>query len=141
MNHEAVSATREASLSDRVVTEVTSWPAVSATRADCGSGIGLSAGSHQIVHLHEPGRAQVRLTRPVIQRMEDALLESGQVQLEELGDWVSVRLDSDSDAALLVSLVSVAIKANAAGPPGVSRRETAPCQDRSARRTNRWRRH
>jgi Family of unknown function (DUF5519) len=136
-----VSATREASLVDRVVTEVTSWPAVNASRADCGRGIGLSAGSHQIVHLHETGRVQVRLTRPVIQRMEDALLESGQVDLEERGDWVSVRLASDSDAALLVSLVSVAIKANGAGPPGVARREAPSCPDRAGHRRGRWRKH
>jgi hypothetical protein len=143
VNHEAVSATREASLADKVITEVTAWPAVSVTRADCGNGIGLTAGAHQIVHLHESERAQVRLTRPVIERMEDALADSGQVQLDGGGDWVSVRLAGDTDAALLVSLVSVAIKACAAEPPGVARRESPPCLERRGRRPGRhprWRR-
>jgi hypothetical protein len=119
--------TREGSYIDRVIAQVTAWPSVSASRADCGMGVGLSVNTHQIVHLHTPGGAHVRLTRPVILRMEDALLHSGRVEVEPSEDWVSVRLDSDSDVALLVSLVSVAIKATATEPPGVSRRAAHQC--------------
>ena|SRR5690349_8832488 len=130
-----VGAAREASLTDRVIAEVTTWPAVSASRATCGRGIALSVNSHQIVHLHDPTPAQVRLTRPVIQRMAEALRDSGRVEMEPGADWVSLHLHSDGDVALLVSLVSVAIKAHAAQPPGVSRREPAPCAG-----ARRWRR-
>jgi hypothetical protein len=122
-----VGAAREASLTDRVIAQVTAWPAVSASRATCGRGVALSVNSHQIVHLHDPTPAQVRLTRPVIQRMAEALQASGRVEMAPEDDWVSLTLDSDGDVALLVSLVSVAIKAHAAQPPGVSHRDPAPC--------------
>jgi hypothetical protein len=145
MNPVYVSGTREASLTDRVIAEVTTWPAVNATRAECGNGVALSVDSRQIVHLHDPGPAHVRLTRPVIFRMAEALRASGQVELDAAldaeHDWVSLRLNSDGDAALLVSLVSVAIKAHAAEPPGVARREPSPCRDEAARRSSPpWRR-
>jgi hypothetical protein len=119
--------TRETSYSDRVISQVTGWPSVSASRAECGMGVGLSVDTHQIVHLHAQGGAHVRLTRAVIVRMEDALLDSGRVEMESGEDWVSVRLDSDSDVALLLSLVSVAIKATAAEPAGVARRAAPQC--------------
>jgi len=130
-----VGATREASLTDRVIAQVTAWPALSAGRATCGRGVALSVDSRQIVHLHDLSPAHVRLTRPVIKRMADALHASGRVEMEPGTDWVSMRLDSEGDVALLLSLVSVAIKAHTAEPPGVSRHEPAPC---AANR--RWRR-
>jgi hypothetical protein len=120
--------------SDRVITQAITWPAVSVCRADCGMGVGLRVDTRQIVHLHAGGEAQVRLTRPVISRMEEALLHSGRVRVEPSQDWVCVRLDSDADVALLLSLVSVAIKATAGAPAGVSRRVTATCP--AARRTH-----
>ncbi len=122
-----VGAAREASLTDRVIAQVTAWPMVSASRAACGNGVALSVNSQQIVHLHDPTPAQVRLTRPVIQRMAEALRASGRVEMEPGAEWVSLNLDSDGDVALLLSLVSVAIKAHAERPPGVSHREPAPC--------------
>lgn len=143
MNPGYVSATREASLIDRVLAEVTTWPAVNATRADCGNGVALSVNSRQIVHLHDPGPAHVRLTGPVISRMAEALRASGRVEngLDPGHDWVSLRLNSDGDAALLVSLVSVAIKAHTAEPAGVARREPSPCRDEGTRRSSApWRR-
>ncbi|MCW2889474.1 MAG: hypothetical protein QOE54_435 [Streptosporangiaceae bacterium] len=127
VNHAAMGLTREGSYTDRVIAQVTSWSSVSAGRAECGMGVGLSVNTRQIVHLHSQGGAHVRLTRPVILRMEDALLHSGRVEMEPSEDWVSVRLDSDSDVALLLSLVSVAIKATAAEPPGVARRAAPQC--------------
>jgi hypothetical protein len=118
---------REGSYTDRVIAQVTSWPSVSTGRAECGMGVELTVNTRQIVHLHAQGGAQVRLTRPVIRRMEDALLHSGRVEMEPSEDWVSVQLDSESDVALLLSLVSVAIKATAAEPPGVARRSPPQC--------------
>jgi hypothetical protein len=119
--------TREGSYTDRVISQVTAWPSVSAGRAACGMGVGLSVNTHQIVHLHPQGGAHVRLTRAVIARMEDALVQSGRVEMAASTDWVSMRLDSDGDVALLLSLVSVAIKAISSEPAGVARRAAPQC--------------
>jgi hypothetical protein len=141
-------------LSGRLTRQLDAWPAVRAGQAECGLGTGFSTTAHragtQIVHLHGGDEAQVYLTRPVIARLGDALLESGRVTVSEGGDWVRVRLDTESDVALAMSLASVAIQADA----GESREEgISPCQAptprvpmraRKPRRTNgglRERRH
>jgi Family of unknown function (DUF5519) len=140
-------------LSGRLTRQLDAWPAVRAGQAECGLGTGFSTAHRagtQIVHLHGGDEAQVYLTRPVIARLGDALLESGRVMVSEGGDWVRVRLDTESDVALTMSLASVAIQADA----GESREEgISPCQPlpprvpmraRMPRRTNgglRERRH
>ena len=116
-------------LSGRLTRQLDAWPAVRGGQAECGLGTGFSTTAHragaQIVHLHGGGDAQVYLTRPVIARLGDALFESGRVTLAEGGDWVRVRLDTESDVALAMALASVAIQADA----GESREETiSPCQ-------------
>jgi hypothetical protein len=124
------------SLAGRLTTELDAWPAVRADRAECGVGTGFSAAAQQagaqIVHLHGDDEAELYLTRPVIARLGDVLRKSGRVTVTPGGDWVRVRLDTESDVALVMSLASVAIKASHSGGPDgpASSRSDAisPCQ-------------
>lgn len=97
---------------DRALARVVSWPGVRRGRAACGLGTALNVDGRQLAHLHADGFAELRLTWPVIGRLRRPLLECGRVQMAPGGDWISVRLDSDSDVDLFTSLASVAIKAN-----------------------------
>ncbi|MEU6041341.1 luciferase family protein [Actinomadura sp. NPDC047616] len=114
----------------RIAARLAAWPGVSKVRADCGIGIALQAGGRQIVHLHCDDEAELRLTRPVVERLGGALAESGRVAIRAGGEWVAVRLDTDSDVALVVSLASVAIKANTTPSPPPSpppSKASSPC--------------
>jgi Family of unknown function (DUF5519) len=86
-----------------------------------------------IVHLHGGDEAELCLTRPVIARMGDVLRESGRVTVSQGGDRVRVRLDTESDVALAMSLASVALKANATGAPASPADRISPCQVTVAR--------
>ena len=102
------------SFADRAVEQLRRWPALRVCRTGRGVAVGLAATAGKIVDLHQPNEARLCLTWPVIQRLSGSLTENGQVRLEPDRDWVRVRLDSDGDIGLLVSLVSVAIQANSA---------------------------
>ncbi len=80
-----------------------------------GVGVGTLAG--QILHFHDEAYADLRLTRPVIDRMHEVLAHSRRIFMEPGDDWIGIRLETPSDVALLVTLVSVAIKANLGAPP------------------------
>ncbi|MEW2355622.1 luciferase family protein [Spirillospora sp. NPDC029432] len=109
----------------RIADRLARWPGVSRERAECGTGTALAAGGVQIVHLHGGAVAELRLTRPVIGRLGEVLADSGRVAFIPGGEWVAVRLDTDSDLAMVASLASVAIKAGSA--PGAVPRPGAPC--------------
>jgi hypothetical protein len=111
---------------DRALRQLRGWPALTVCQVANGAGKGLALRTHQIVHLHGPDEAEVYLTWPVVRRMAEVLTECGRVTMEPGGGWVRVRLDSPSDVTLLVSLVSVAIKANTPAM-GAQHRGIAPC--------------
>ncbi|XVQ08001.1 luciferase family protein [Spirillospora sp. CA-255316] len=118
----------------RIADRLSAWPGVSKVRADCGTGVALAAQGVQVIHLHTGAEAELRLTRPVVQRMGGALADSGRVTIQPGGEWISVALETGSDVALVVSLASVAIKAGVAGagtPAGSASRAAArlrvPC--------------
>jgi hypothetical protein len=90
--------------------------------------MGVAVSSRQIVHLHRPDEAELCLTLPVIQRLGEVLAESEQVRLAEGSDWIRLRLGGDNDVRLLVTLVSLAIKANARSGHQPSYRRYPPCQ-------------
>jgi hypothetical protein len=114
------------SFAERVVDELRHWPALRVCRVDSGGGSGLALSNRQILHLHTTDEAELCLTWPVIERMHEALLDSGRVVLDQGEDWVRVRLDGDSDVGLLTSLVSVAIHANSDAVPQ-HHRPVTPC--------------
>lgn len=106
-------------LADRVVGELSGWPALRLCRADCGFGQAFASGGDQIVHLHGPDQAELYLSRPIVQRMGRPLRERASVRTRPGSGWVGIWLGGDADVSLLASLVSVAIKAN------LSERDTA----------------
>ncbi len=121
------------SLAGRLTTQLDTWPAVRADRAECGVGTGFSAGASrpgtQIVHLHGGDEVELYLTRPVVARLGDALLSSGRVFLTPGGGWVRVRLDTESDVSLVMSLASVAIQTQLVGGAEPSPdADIPPCQ-------------
>jgi hypothetical protein len=111
---------------DRALAALRHWPALTECPADSGAGIGLAAGSLQIVHLHLADEAELYLTWPVILRLGVALAGTRQVRFAPGDDWVIARLATEGDVTTLTSLVSVAIQANAlaARQPG---HPPAPC--------------
>lgn len=110
---------------DRAVDQIRGWSALRMCRADSG-GRAFALGRRQIMHLHCPDEAEVLLTWPVARRLGAVLLESGRARFDLDGEWVRIGLDSDSDVALLVSLLSVAIKANTPVSGGF-RNRGVPC--------------
>ncbi|WP_157996072.1 luciferase domain-containing protein [Thermomonospora amylolytica] len=101
-------------LTDHVLDQVRGWPALRVCQAECGTGRALAVGARQIVHFPSENEAEVYLTGPVVHRMREVLLRCGPVLPEPPGPWIRLRLGGDSDAELLISLISVAIKANTA---------------------------
>lgn len=122
-----VSATRIAggSQAGRVIALLSAWPTVRADRADCGVGIGLGTATGQILHFHDEAYADLRLTRPVIDRMHEVLTQSGRVLLLPNDDWIGLPLETSSDTSLLVALVSLAIKANTGA--AAASQSVSPC--------------
>ena len=78
--------------------------------------MGVYTPAGQILHFHDESYADLRLTRAVIGRMRDVLAQSGRIFLVPGDDWIGLRLETFSDVTLLVTLVSVAIKANLGSP-------------------------
>jgi hypothetical protein len=93
---------------ERVLTYVRSWPTLSTEDAECGNGVGLSIGSCQVAHLHREGEAELFLGEPVVGRLRHALTLAERVTIDE--GSVRVRLESDNDVRLVLSLLSVSIK-------------------------------
>jgi hypothetical protein len=99
------------SAAERVAAQLTAWPDLRAGRPSCGTGRGFSFRGGQILHLHTGGEADLRLSRPFAERLDKVLADSGQVVVRPDDDWVTVRLDTDTAGALLISLMSLAIQA------------------------------
>jgi hypothetical protein len=119
----SVSGIARQSMASRVLKQLEAWPGCHAGHAECGSGAGITVGARQILHLHTGDEAELWLTVSFIERMRPALETSPQVALEPHRDWIGIRLETEDDADLLVSLFSLAIKAHA-GPdvqPATSR--------------------
>jgi hypothetical protein len=82
--------------------------------------VGVGTLTGQILHFHDEAYADLRLTRPVIDRMREALAHSRRIFMVPGDDWIGIRLETPSDVALLVTLVSVAIKASLGLPSPVA---------------------
>ncbi len=99
--------------SQRVLTLTRSWPGVTVREADCGSGAALVFAGCQVAHLHGGGEAELLLGERCAARLGPALAESGRAWAE--GGTVRLRLGGESDVRMLLSLLSLAIKACAEG--------------------------
>lgn len=91
--------------------QLTAWPGLEAGRPSCGAGRSFSFRGDQILHLHTDGEADLRLSREFVERLDKVLTESGQVVIRPGDEWVTVHLDTDTAGALLISLMSLAIRA------------------------------
>lgn len=104
------------SMAGRLATRLTAWPAMRHARAECGHGTGFAATlrpsrTRQVLHVHGQDDAVVCLTWPVIERLAGTLRHSGAVDVLHGDDWIRLRLDSESDVALAMTLTSLAIHA------------------------------
>ncbi|MFI6390377.1 luciferase family protein [Nonomuraea sp. NPDC050547] len=108
----------------RVLTLLREWPGLEATAPYCTCGVGVAAGTCQILHLHADDDAELRLTRPAICRLYPALAGTERVVFGRSEDWIGIRLDTAHDTDLLLTLLSVAIKAC---DRGECRQAVTPC--------------
>jgi Family of unknown function (DUF5519) len=99
------------SAAERVAAQLMAWPGLQACRPSCGTGRSFSFRGGQILHLHTDAEADLRLSREFAERLDKVLTESGQVVVRPDDDWVTVLLDTDTAGALLISLMSLAIRA------------------------------
>lgn len=91
------------------------WADLSTAPASCGTGQALRSPHEEIVHFHSDRDVDLHLTVPAIRRFHDDLRESTAIRLVPGSRWVTVHLDCDTDVDLLMSLVSVALKAHQPG--------------------------
>ncbi|EKX63302.1 luciferase domain-containing protein [Streptomyces ipomoeae] len=103
-------------LAQRALRQLETWPDLTAGPASCGTGRALRSRQHEIVHFHLDHDVDLHLTPALIRRMAADLGESSAVRLVPGSRWVTVHLDCETDVDLLLSLVSVALKAHQAHP-------------------------
>jgi hypothetical protein len=93
------------------------WADLTTASASCGQGQALVSAGSEIAHLHNDHDADLHLTGEAIERMRTELEHSTAVRLHPGTGWVTLHLDCDQDAELMVSLVSVALQAHAGHRP------------------------
>ncbi len=96
-------------LSQRVLTLTRPWPGVTVEQADCGQGAALVFTGCQVAHFHGGDEAELLLGTACLVRLTPALSESGRVWIE--GRSVRMLLAGESDVRMVLSLLSVALKA------------------------------
>ncbi|WP_309060926.1 luciferase family protein [Streptomyces sp.] len=100
----------------RAMERLGTWPDLTACPASCGTGQALRTSRDEIVHFHSARDVDLHLTDRAIQRFHYDLGGSSAIQLVPGSCWVTVHLDCATDVDLLLSLVSVALKAHQARP-------------------------
>ncbi|GGY31920.1 luciferase domain-containing protein [Streptomyces djakartensis] len=112
------------SLAQRALERLQAWPDLTAGPASCGTGRALRSVRDEIVHFHSARDVDLHLTSRSIQRFHYDLAGSSAIHLVPGSCWVTVHLDCEADVELLLSLVSIALKAHqsrpAAGEPRVA---------------------
>jgi hypothetical protein len=103
-------------LAQRAFDRLYAWPDLSPGRASCGTGRALRSVRDEIVHFHSDRDVDLHLTHRAIQRLQYDLGGSSAVHLVPGSRWVTVHLDCDADVDLLMSLVSIALKAQQSEP-------------------------
>jgi hypothetical protein len=129
-----VSATKIAggSSAGHALAQLSTWPSIEARSADCGLGVGVGTRAGQVLHFHDEDHAALCLTRPLIHRFHDVLVQSG-VDVIPGDDWIAMRLETPTDTRVLVTLVSAAIKASFPASPHGPFREMTPCRSSTQR--------
>lgn len=96
--------------------QLAAWPDLSPCEAGCGTGRALRSARDEIVHFHSERDVDLHLTTRAIQRLHYDFAESTAIRMVPGSRWVTVHLDCETDVDLLLSLVSVALKAHSAHP-------------------------
>ncbi|MFE9120298.1 luciferase family protein [Streptomyces sp. NPDC007172] len=104
--------------------QLESWPNLVSGPPRCAVGQALFAAECEVVHFHSGFAADLHLTHPAIERLRPELRHSSAIRLKPGSAWVTVLLDCDADVDLLLTLVSMALKAQTASPPNCP---FAPC--------------
>lgn len=118
------------SMAGRLSARLGEWPAVRRGRDGYGA-VAADGSVRPVLHLHGAGTMELCLTRPMIDRLGDTLRDERGVEVRPGEDWVRVRLDTESDVALALTLISLAIQAITG--EGAPRAGLPPCSCRTAR--------
>ncbi|WP_167155478.1 luciferase family protein [Streptomyces xanthochromogenes] len=108
----------------RAMDQLESWPNLVTGPPRCAVGRALFAAECEVVHFHSGFAADLHLTHPAIERLRPELRHSTAIRLKPGSAWVTVLLDCGADVDLLLTLVSMALKAQALSPPNAL---AAPC--------------
>jgi hypothetical protein len=98
------------SFPDRVLEQLRQWPALQVAADGAGAVVSTTDGGTEILLLGTSGEAELRLTWQLIQKLGATLADNERVRTEPGSDWIRVRLHVSSDARLLISLMSLAIR-------------------------------
>ncbi|MFJ3667810.1 luciferase family protein [Streptomyces sp. NPDC090106] len=98
-------------LAERALERLEVWPDLVTGQPSCGAGRALRTVHGEIVHFHSGHDVDLHLTGHAIERFARDLAESTAIRLVPGSRWVTVHLDCDTDVDLLMSLVSMALKA------------------------------
>ncbi|MGP8297313.1 luciferase domain-containing protein [Streptomyces inhibens] len=109
---------------DRAMAQLESWPNLVSGSPRCAVGRAFGTAGDEIVHFHSNDAADLHLTRAAIERLLPHLRLSTAIRVRPGASWITVLLDCDADIALLLTLVSVALKEHGAAHSG---RATPPC--------------
>ncbi|KFG76792.1 luciferase domain-containing protein [Streptomyces mutabilis] len=104
-------------LAQRALERLQTWPDLTTGPASCGTGRAVRSVRDEIVHFHSVRDVDLHLTHRAIQRFQYDLSGSSAIRLVPGSRWVTVHLDCDADVDLLLSLVSIALKAHQSRPP------------------------
>jgi hypothetical protein len=99
-----------ASYAGQAVESLRAWPTLVMVRD--GEAVTFSASDREIIRLHDHGTADLHLTSPVIDRLIRTLDASVHLDRSAEPGWVIIRLEDSMALHALLSLVSVALKAN-----------------------------
>ena len=97
-------------LASRALTQLASWPDLAEAPASCDTGRALCSAEGEIVHFHSDRDVDLHLTSRAIGRIEADLVTSPAVRLVPGSHWVTLRLSTDRDIDLLMTLVSLALQ-------------------------------
>lgn len=97
-------------VADRAMTQLESWPNLISGSPRCAAGRAFGTTGHDIVHFHSADAADLHLTHAAVHRLLPHLQHSTAVRVHPGSSWITVLLDCDADVALLLTLISVALK-------------------------------
>ncbi|WP_158857406.1 luciferase family protein [Streptomyces sp. NRRL B-1347] len=102
----------------RAMTQLESWPNLVSGSPRCAVGRCFGTpgppgtAGYELVHFHSDDAADVCLTRAAVDRLRPQLAHSSAIRVRPGASWITVLLDCDMDVALLLTLVSVGLKAH-----------------------------